>query len=270
MVKTGFATKSDALLAVVKAGEIETQLIEARGEAELAIKSLALLLGDDSKTTFTLPQVLPGASAVRAALDFTTTEANMELRSDVAAARAAARASAVDVTRALSLYLPRLNAIARYDWHSPDRLYGGDNNWTVGVMATWTPFAGASEIAERRAAGARAAEAKAGLEGARAQASLEIAKALIDEKVALSRLAISERSEQQSREAHRIVARKYQGGLATVVELLQAAAIETQSQLALSHARYAGITAAAEGLRVRGLDPAALADKLSSELLGAR
>jgi outer membrane protein TolC len=54
------------------------------------------------------------------------------------------------------------------------------------------------------------------------------------------------------------VSRKYDGGLATVVELLGAAAVETQSALRLSHARYQAITTAAERLRALGHDPAAV------------
>ena len=58
---------------------------------------------------------------------------------------------------------------------------------------------------------------------------------------------------EQSAEAHRIVGRKYDGGLATVVELFDAAAIEWQSRLAFAEARYQAIAAAAGRLRALGL-----------------
>jgi len=63
----------------------------------------------------------------------------------------------------------------------------------------------------------------------------------------------------QSAEAHRIVSRKYDGGLAGVAELLDAEAAETQSVLGLSEARWSAIVAAAERRRALGLDPASLA-----------
>ncbi|NIP78593.1 MAG: TolC family protein, partial [Gemmatimonadetes bacterium] len=45
MVEQGMVTKSDALLAEVKAGEVEAQLASARGEARSAVRQLATLLG---------------------------------------------------------------------------------------------------------------------------------------------------------------------------------------------------------------------------------
>jgi outer membrane protein TolC len=62
----------------------------------------------------------------------------------------------------------------------------------------------------------------------------------------------------QSAEAHRIVARKYEGGLATVVELLDAQTAETQSTLMFAQSRYAVIVSAAERRRAVGSDPATL------------
>ena len=76
--------------------------------------------------------------------------------------------------------------------------------------------------------------------------------------VALTRLSIAERATAQGAEAHRIVARKYEGGLATVAELLDALATELQTELALSQAKWGTIAAAADRLLALGLDPATL------------
>ena len=133
--------------------------------------------------------------------------------------------------------MPRLNGFARYDWNSPTGLTSGDRNWTVGVMASWNPFAGASELADVEAADGRAQAAQAQADAARANARLEIEQTRTALSVALTRLDIAERAAAQSAEAHRIVSRKYGGGLAGVVELLDAQAAETQSALAL-HATH--------------------------------
>ena len=108
------------------------------------------------------------------------------------------------------------------------------------------------------------------MEAVLAQAELELTRVRIQREVALARLEIAERGAQQGTEAHRIVTRKYEGGLATVVELLEAAATETQTQLALSHARYTGLTAAAEELRARGDDPAKLVALLNDDMAGVQ
>ena len=72
--------------------------------------------------------------------------------------------------------------------------------------------------------------------------------------MALARLGIAEIAVTQAAEAHRIVARKYAGGLATVAELLGAAAVETQARLGLSEARYQAIVADAAARQAAGAD----------------
>jgi outer membrane protein TolC len=96
-------------------------------------------------------------------------------------------------------------------------------------------------------------------EAARAQAALDVAAQANAWHVALERLRIAEEAVEQSVEAHRIVTRKYEGGLAQVVELLGASAAETEARLRLAHARYAAIARAAERLQSLGQDPALLA-----------
>jgi outer membrane protein TolC len=72
--------------------------------------------------------------------------------------------------------------------------------------------------------------------------------------VALAQLGIAEVSVTQGAEAHRIVVKKYAGGLATVAELLGAAAVETQTRLGLSEARYQAILADAAARQAAGAD----------------
>jgi outer membrane protein TolC len=68
------------------------------------------------------------------------------------------------------------------------------------------------------------------------------------------RLDIADRAVTQAAEAHRIVSRKYDGGLATVVELLDASATETAARLRQAAARHEVIGAAADRRLARALD----------------
>jgi hypothetical protein len=52
------------------------------------------------------------------------------------------------------------------------------------------------------------------------------------------------------------------------VELLQAASVETQSALALSHAKYTGIVVEGERRRAVGQEPAGLAEAIANEIAG--
>jgi outer membrane protein TolC len=258
MVENGMATPSDALLAAVRAGEVETQLLEAAGNAVTARVALATAMGNPDDTSFTLPAAFPATVEIRS-LGERALLATPGTRADVEAARLGARASSADLARARSLYLPRLNSFARYDYNTRSQPFGGAPAWTVGVMASWSFFSGGHEESERRAATARATVAEAQHEAATAAADLDDVRTTTTLRTALARLRIAEDAVTQSADAHRIVRRKYAGGLATVVELLDAAATETRSRLSAAQARYALIAATADRLRAAGSDPAAIA-----------
>ena len=260
MVRQGLATKSDALLAGVRAGEMDAQLVEAEAAVETSRRQLAVALGgtEDAVATAGLPQRLPGGAAIRDVIAADTAAATPAARADVRAATEGLAAARGDAMRARANYLPRVNSFARYDWNSPTRLYEGQRNWTVGVMASWTPFAAAGQLADVQATNARASVARAQAEAAQANARLGVEQTRSALVVALARLAIAERGVAQSAEAHRIVSRKYAGGLSTVAELLDAQATETGSALALSHAQWGAIVAGAERKLALGRDPGVL------------
>jgi outer membrane protein TolC len=264
MLREGLVTKSDALLAAVRAGEIDAQLAEAEGGASNARRQLAVLLGRGAGGALSAApephRVLPDADRIREVVAGDTADLPPRPRADVAAADRSVGAAKADALRARSVYLPRINSFARYDWNSPDGLYAGDENWTVGVVASWSIFAGAGDLADVRASASRAESARAAADAVRARAQLELEETRTTLAVALARLTIAERAVRQSEEAHRIVEKKYAGGLATVVELLDAQAVETGSALGLAGARYAAIAAAADRRRALGLDPGTIAE----------
>jgi outer membrane protein TolC len=255
LVRNGLATRSDALLASVRSGEIAARLASARSDAALARRRLAVAMGTPTDTAFALPDSLPAAAAVRNAAARAAEEAGAPAdRADVRAAGLARAAAEADARRATAALLPRLNSFGRLDWNSGSTPYGGDEAWTIGVAVTWTPFSGGSELAERKAAAGRREAAVALAEAAEARAALEASEAEEAVRAALERLDIAERAVLQSAEAHRIVTRKYAGGIATVVELFDAVAAETGSRLAFEQGRFDVVTAVAARRQARGLD----------------
>ena len=256
-LEQGMVTRSDLLLTQLRAGEIRAQLVGARAQAGLARQQLALALGAPTDTTFTLPDSLPSAERIRGLAEVLSPVPAAE-RADVEAAKGAADAAGRDVLRAKGRLLPRLSAFGRYDWNDPTSPFHGQRSWTVGVMVSWTPFGGFSEIGDVRGARARATAARAMAEAAEGQAALEVSSRESDVTVALARLAIAEQAVDQATEAHRLVGRQYAGGLAGITDLLGAQASETQARLGLAQARVTLITALAARQLARGSDPAAL------------
>ncbi len=257
MAEQGLVTPADALLAQVKAGEVETGLLKAQGDADDTRRGLATLLGlPDLDATPTLG--LPSSDRVREVVALLRDGAASSTRADLVAAERQRAAAEADARRAQGLFLPRINAFARYDWNDPRRAFGGEHNWTAGVMATWSVFGGGSELAESQVATSRRRAADAMADGAAVQAALETARSSTALDVALARLTIADRGVQQATDAARIVARRYAGGLATIVELFDATAMETQTKLHASAARYDALVALAQHLQATGRDPGAL------------
>ena len=263
MVQQGLVTKADALQAEVRAADVTSQLIASQNDVRNAKQQLALLLGRTDDAELHLPYVLPNDAAVRALAErdtlatLSTDQSGTTVRADVQAAHAGAEAANADRVRAARTLLPRVNSFARYDWNAPSAPFGGRKNWTVGLLASWSLFSG-SEIADVAGATARAAGARAGEEAALAQGRVEANAARRSVAVALQRMDLAQRAAEQSREAERLVEKRYAGGLATIAELLGAESSATVAALGQAAARFALIDAVAMHRRAIGADPAEL------------
>lgn len=247
----GMVTRSDVLLAEVKAGELEVGLAAARGDLALAVGRLATTVGTPDDLGLSLPSVLPSLALIR---QLDQTPDSTLSRADLEAARLGVEAAEDNLRRAKATMLPRINSFARYDWNDSSALAGGTPSWTIGVMASWSFFSGGAELADQRAARAQRDGAQAMADAAGAAARLDRVARKNDLDVALVAAAIGDQAVTRSAEASRIVARKYQGGLATVTELLEAQAMETRSQLEYSAARYRAILAAGAWQQALGGD----------------
>jgi outer membrane protein TolC len=257
----GVVTRSDALLASVRTEQLESDLVAARGDAETARLELAVVLGTPGDTLWKLPALLPAAERIRSlAQRAATGTAPSRERSDVLAAALDRAAADANLDRARARFIPRINSFGRLDWNAPTSPFGGRDSWTVGVAVSWAPFGGVSEWSDVMTASGQRASAAVGAAGAAAAAQLELQRSDISLATSLDRLATAERALGESAEAHRIVSRKYDGGLATLVELLDAAAAETQSQVGFAEARYQAIVAAVTRRRAAGQDLSVIED----------
>jgi outer membrane protein TolC len=247
--REGTVLRSDLLLSQVRLGEIEASLAKAQSDSALALRRLAFAMGSPESAPTSL-EGFPETATLQSAAAALPESGK---RPEEEAGHAEAKAAALDAERVGATLLPRLNGIARMDWNASGVPFSKDPSWTVGVQASWSLHA-TGEVGDRQAARARAEEARVMEAMTKNRLDLEEASLESGLKVALQRLSIAETAVSQAEEAHRLTARRYQEGLATMAETLQAAALETSTRLSLESARHDVVVGLSDLSALRGLD----------------
>ncbi len=215
----GMAVKSDVLSARVHLEDARVRLAEARNGVAAALDRLKLLLGKSLDDALEVgPPVMP---RLLAGSEQDLRRQAIEGEAQIAALRAQMEAAGAQVEAARAGRRPQLSLMLRQDFN--DKGIGLDaSSQTVAGMLTWTAFdAGATRAAIDRAEAGRQ-EIAARLRQAEDGIALQVAEARRRALEAEERLAARELAVEQAEEASRIVKRRYENAMATVVELLTA------------------------------------------------
>ena len=229
------AAEVDRLRVTVRLARVEQSAIEARNRLEIVQATLAVLMGREPSAAWELADnlITPSATSV----DMITSR---ELRADEAAAQARSASAAQQVRAARSGYWPTVEGVATYgpraDFHS-----GVDYDMGfAGVALTWNIWdfgRTKSRVSEARA-NQRAREEVAAETSL--QRRLELANAEAGVRAAAARIEASRLAVAQAQESLRIEQRKYELGLGTITDVLdaQSAAVESESLRARALADY--------------------------------
>jgi outer membrane protein TolC len=217
----GLLTEADLLQAEAEFAAARAQRAEAERARLDALHELGRELGWSPDTlpeptdSLALPSPLPEQ------------EFEPEARADLRALAAAAEAVGAARRRAFLSHLPALDAFALYATHSSDAFGFDEDDWTVGVTLRWTLFAGLARSADLQRT-----------ELGRRVARIEYNQALRDARNELDQAERAVSSGRQQVEATRaawaaaesgrqLMRRRFDEGLATAADLLQAEARAT-------------------------------------------
>ncbi len=233
--KQGMVVKSDLLAARVNLEDVKVKLLEARNAEKSALNQLALLLGQSLDEPLDVgapvtPSLLAGSEA---ALRQQARDGNAGLR----ALRNQVEASGAQVGAARAGKLPQFNVMLRQDWN--DKSIGlSAPSYTVAGVLSWSAFdGGVTNAGIDRAAAARAelvARLRQAEEGIGYQVTDARRRALEAEEKVTARVANLE----QAREAQRLVKKRLENGMGTLVEVLAAQAQLDHAGADLVAARY--------------------------------
>lgn len=231
----GLAVKSDVLSARAHLEDARVRLSEARNAAAGALDRLKLLLGKSLDDPLDVgapvnPRLLAGSEQELRRLA-------LEAHPYLTALASQMEASAAQVGAARAGRRPQFNILLRQDWN--DKSIGLDaSHQTLAGVLTWTAFdAGVTRAGVDRAEALRR-ETAARLRQAQDGIALQIADARRRALEAEERVVARELAVAQAEEASRLVRRRYENAMATVVELLTAQTQVDRARADLVAARH--------------------------------
>lgn len=222
----GALTRADLLQAEaeLRAAEAETAgAVRARDEAR---EELGLHLGWD-------PGVVPVPSDTLAPVEAPPPASSEPgARSDLRALEALREAAEAEVDRATLAFVPALDLFGQYATHAPDAFGADGTDWTVGVGVRWNVFSGLGRFADRERAARGREIARTRYEHALRTARVEAERARREAGTARRRMVAMVAARAAAEEGRELLGRRFEEGMATAADLLQA-----QARAALMRAR---------------------------------
>lgn len=237
---SGVGLKSDELRSRTHLSQMEQQQISARNSVTLARMKLAQLIGLADDESFEVSGSLENV-AVPEMNEQVVREA-LETRVEIRQSRADLEKSAAALRLAGSDYLPTVGAFASYQLNAKDVPFGSDNDaWTAGVSLKWNLFDGFRTTSERTRALSGQSAAREMLESAVKDVRYQVKESYIRRDEAAKQREVAKNAVQDAEETVRLLTKRYENSLATMVDLLdaQTALNQARANLVETEAGYA-------------------------------
>lgn len=248
--KQGMVVKSDVLSAKVNLEDIKVKGVEARNAEAAALNQLALLMGQSLDEPLDVgepvtPELLAGSPADLRAQALNEHAGLRALRNQVDGAGA-------QVGAARAGKKPQFNVMLRQDWN--DQNPGLDaSSYTVAGVLSWAAFDGGVNNATIDRASAQRSELVARLRQAEEGIAYQVTDARRKALEAEEKIIAREAGQAQAQEAQRLVKKRYENGMATLIEVFGAQAQLDKANADLVASRYELAVNRAELKRVVGV-----------------
>lgn len=233
--KQGMVVKSDVLSARANLEDVKVKGVEARNAEAAALNQLALLMGKTLDAPLDVgdpvtPDLLAGSPADLRAQALNEHAGLRALRNQVEGAGA-------QVGAARAGKKPQFNVMLRQDWN--DQNLGLDaSSYTVAGVLSWAAFDGGVNNATIDRASAQRSELVARLRQAEEGIGYQVTDARRKALEAEEKIIAREAGQAQAQEAQRLVRKRYENGMATLIEVFGAQAQLDKANADLVAARY--------------------------------
>ncbi|UCG11017.1 MAG: TolC family protein [Deltaproteobacteria bacterium] len=219
-LRSGLVVKSDLLRAEVRVAELEQERLQAQSQLEIAGASLNATMGLEIDQVFRLTTPLEQGPELPGSLSEWTRKA-LQHRPDLAQVNYRQELAQKEVTKTKSAHLPSLFLSGNYQINTEDFSKTADN-YTVGAVLSLNLFSGynlQSRVSEARA---NLRQVQAMRQQLKLGIAVETKQAFLQTQSALQRIRVAQGAVAQAEEGLRIVRNRYEIGLYTIVNLLDA------------------------------------------------
>ncbi|MDC6389295.1 TolC family protein [Maribacter sp. PR1] len=221
----GYLQKSDVLAVEVRVTEIDNQLQYAKSNILNASNYISVMTSTDEN------QILKPTDSLTVQGDNITDAELSENRKDIQALNSATEAYKQMHKADQMAFLPSLNAFGTYEMHDDKVFQGNANGYLFGAELKWNLFEGSKRFGKSQKSKAEYDKSKLQLEQYTSESQLELNKAIRGLQDAKNKLSLTALAMEQSKEALRIRANRFEQGLEKTTDLLMAETQYAQKQL---------------------------------------
>lgn len=227
--ESGFVVESDVLREQVRIAQLEQTRLQVGSELAIARASLNATMGMPLDRRYDLIHSLDKGSGpegdlgkwIQTALSHRPDLAKLGYQKDI---------SENEVKKSRSAHLPSIHLVGTYEMNSADFDDPGEN-YTLGAVMRLNLFSGMGLSAGTKAAEASLASIMASQEAMETGIRVETRQAFYRTQSAWNRIQVAKGAVAQAEEALRIVKNRYENGLFTIVDLLDAEDALQQSRM---------------------------------------
>lgn len=228
----GLLQKSDVLQVQVQVAATESKLSEAKSNVKNASDYLSLLMGQKTGIVY-------AADSISKVITNPTKELQLpDGRADFQAMKAAIKAQDLMIESGKMAYMPKFNAFANYLINDKSAFGFGSNSYLLGAQFSWNIFSGTSakyKVSEYRVGRSKLEQQ---LTYQKEQSKLELDKANRQLNDASFATIQYETAVSQASEALRILKNRFEQGLVSSNDLLQAQSSLSQQKLMRAQAIF--------------------------------
>lgn len=218
--RNGFVVKSDLLRAQVRMAELDQELLTAKSRVDIAQAVLAGAMGVAEDRRYEPAANLENCREITEDRPHWIDTA-LARRPDLEQIRIQEQIAEKEIDKARAAHLPDVNLFGTYEINSEDFSDTADN-YSVGAMLRVNLYSGrrlSAKTAEARAARRQVGAMRRALE---LRVRVETEQAFRKAQSAWKRIDVAQQAETQAEEGLRIVKNRYNSGLLTIVDLLDA------------------------------------------------